>query len=41
MDTLLGFGLLHQLELRANNLRIFLQYPLPVLGSIKGYLERI
>ena len=39
VDAVLGFGLLHQREPRANDCRIFLQYPLPILGSIEGHFE--
>ena len=39
VHAILGFGLLHKLEPRANNLRIFLEYPLPILCSVERYLE--
>ena len=39
MDAIPGFGLLHQLKPRANDRRIFLQYPLPILSSIEGHFK--
>jgi hypothetical protein len=41
MDAILGFGVLYQLELRANCLWILLEYSLAVLCSIERYLELI
>jgi hypothetical protein len=41
MYAILGFGVLYQLEPRANYLWILLEYSLSVLYSIEGYLELI
>jgi hypothetical protein len=39
VDAVLSFSVLYQREPRANYLWIFLEYSLPILGSIEGYLE--
>jgi hypothetical protein len=41
VDAVLGFGVLYQLEPRANCLWILLEYPLAVLCSIERHLELI
>ena len=41
VDAVLGFGLLYQLEPRANHLRVFLLYPLTVLCLIESYFKLI
>ena len=41
VDAVLDFSLPNKLKLRANYLRIFLEYPLAVLCLIKGYFELV
>ena len=41
IDAVLGFYIRNKLKLRANNLRILLEYPLTVLYSIKSYFKLI
>jgi len=40
-DAILSFSLLNKLKPRANHLRIFLEYSLTVLRSIKGHFKLI
>ena len=41
IDAVLGFYIRNKLKLRANNLRILLEYPLTVLYLIKSYFKLI
>jgi len=41
LDAILGFSLLNKLKLRANYLRIFLEYSLIVLCLIEGHFKLI
>lgn len=41
MDTKLSYCLAHKREPGANNLRIFLEYSLPILRSIECHFELI
>ena len=41
IDAVLGFSIHNKLKLRANNLRILLEYPLTVLYSIKYHFKLI
>ena len=41
IDAVRGFSIYNKLKLRANNLRILLEYPLTVLYSIKSYFKLI
>jgi hypothetical protein len=39
IDAVLSFSVLYQLKPRANYLWILLEYPLPVLCSVKGHFQ--
>ena len=41
INAVLGFSIRNKLKLRANNLRILLEYPLAILYLIKSYFELI